>query len=327
MPDERDRRAQITIDDLHLILLPTEQCNFRCAYCFEDFALGRMSSAIVSGLKRLLTARAPGVEQLTLHWYGGEPLLARDIIEEVQAHALELLRLHPRIRFHGAVTTNGYLLQPETLARLVRLGVEHYQVTFDGPREQHDQKRVLAGGQGTFQRIWDNLLQARSVEDAFDVVVRVHVNRDNRESVPRFLESFHEAFGGDNRFVVFLRPVAHLGGRGNSCTDVLPESEAREAMTELRAHANRIGVSQFEGTPGSICYAAHPAVWVVRADGSLSKCTVALSHPANRVGCLNEDGTLTIDAERFRPWMEGLVTGELSALECPAREFVHANGG
>ena len=26
-----------------LILLPTEKCNFRCTYCYEDFELGKMS--------------------------------------------------------------------------------------------------------------------------------------------------------------------------------------------------------------------------------------------------------------------------------------------
>jgi len=321
MSDGRELRSQFAIEELHLIILPTEQCNFRCAYCFEDFALGRMNPEIVGGLKRLLTARAPGIEQLTLQWYGGEPLLAREIIEEVQTHALELLRLHPRLRFHGALTTNGYLLRRETFARLVRFGVTHFQVTFDGPREHHDRKRALAGGQGTFQRIWDNLLQSRSVEDAFEVLVRVHVNRDNRESIPRFLKSFHDAFGNDDRFAIFLRPVAHLGGRGNSCTDVLSEPEATAAMTELHSLAKRIGVSRFTNESASMCYAAHPAVWVVRSDGSLSRCTVALSHPDNRVGRLNENGTLTIDAERFRPWMQGLVTGERSALECPAREL------
>jgi len=38
-------------DRLQLILLPTEQCNFRCTYCYEDFAIGRMSDAVVAGVK------------------------------------------------------------------------------------------------------------------------------------------------------------------------------------------------------------------------------------------------------------------------------------
>lgn len=37
-----------------LILFPTEQCNFRCTYCYEDFKLGRMSNGTVNGIKALI---------------------------------------------------------------------------------------------------------------------------------------------------------------------------------------------------------------------------------------------------------------------------------
>ena len=32
---------------LELIVMPTEQCNFRCIYCYEDFRMGRMNSDTV----------------------------------------------------------------------------------------------------------------------------------------------------------------------------------------------------------------------------------------------------------------------------------------
>lgn len=35
---EQDRMFSLRNDVLHLILLPTEQCNFRCTYCYEDFS-------------------------------------------------------------------------------------------------------------------------------------------------------------------------------------------------------------------------------------------------------------------------------------------------
>src|ERR1044071_7965793 len=64
-------------EGLQLILLPTEQCNFRCMYCYEDFSGGRMSPGVSEGVKRLIDRRLDGLRSLTVSWFGGEPLLAR----------------------------------------------------------------------------------------------------------------------------------------------------------------------------------------------------------------------------------------------------------
>src|SRR5215210_7733029 len=95
---------------LHLILLPTEQCNFRCVYCYEDFAAGEMARPMVNGVKSLLARRIANLDLLSLSWFGGEPLLAWPIVEEVQSFALELVRDHPRVRLSSNLTTNGSLL-------------------------------------------------------------------------------------------------------------------------------------------------------------------------------------------------------------------------
>ena len=68
---------------LHLILFPTEQCNFRCVYCYEDFVLGRMSESTISGILSLLSHRAADLDGLQISWFGGEPLAAYDIVTRI----------------------------------------------------------------------------------------------------------------------------------------------------------------------------------------------------------------------------------------------------
>lgn len=40
---------------LSLILLITEQCNFRCAYCYEDFKIGKMPPDVIEGIKNVIS--------------------------------------------------------------------------------------------------------------------------------------------------------------------------------------------------------------------------------------------------------------------------------
>ena len=193
------------IDDrlVHLILMPTEACNFRCTYCYEEFKLNRMQPRVVLGVKNFLALRAPDLRGLNLSWFGGEPLLALDIMEDILDHARALVRSHPLIRLVSDITTNAYTLSRNVFERLLDRGVAQYQVSLDGPREWHDRKRVLAGGRGTFDRVWTNLLGMRDVSRDFRVIVRLHVDRDNHGALPRFIAEYGQQFGKDPRFKLF----------------------------------------------------------------------------------------------------------------------------
>ena len=70
-----------------------------------------------------------------------------------------------------------------------------------------------------------------------------------------------------------------------------------------------------------MCYAADPQSLVIRANGDINKCTVALDNENNRVGRLEENGEITFDVERFDLWMEGHYTGNAHWVKCPY-EFV-----
>lgn len=307
---------------LHLILMPTEACNFRCVYCYEEFKYKKMEPWVVQGVKSWIARRAPELRFLNLSWFGGEPLLATDLIEEIMTDARTLAQSHPDLRLGSNMTTNGYTLSLATFERLLQLGVSDYQISFDGPREFHDRKRVLAGGKGTFDRIWGNLRAAREVSEDFTITVRVHVDRENQEAIPDFIDQYATCFGDDRRFDLFIRGLSRLGGPNDANLDILQGEEGADVLDRLREHARSRGLKVAEALQGvPICYASRANSFVVRSNGRLNKCTVALEHPNNQVGMIHEDGTVAIDQPRMAQWMRGLKTEDLGELKCPMNGY------
>lgn len=298
------------------MLLPTEACNFRCVYCYERFAHGRMKRPVVDGVKALLARRAPRLSFLTVSWFGGEPLLARDIIREIMCHAATLAGAHGFLLV-ADMATNGYLLDRPTFEQALDWGVSRYQIAFDGPRAWHDRRRLRADGRGTFDRIWSNVLALREVEREFTVVMRIHVDHENRSTIPSFVDACQEALGTDRRFRLFLRPLSRLGGARDAELEVFDEEEESAALAPLVRWVEERGLTRGGSQPDGICYAARANSLVVRADGRLNKCTVALDHPGNQVGRILPDGRLELDTPRMERWIRGVWSRDPKALRCP----------
>jgi len=302
-----------------LTLLPTEQCNFRCTYCYEDFELGAMPRPVINGLKALLTARAPELRRLDLHWFGGEPMTAFSIVTEICDHAQKLRVRQPHLDIYSSMTTNGYLLTPDRFTQLVRLGVVRYQISLDGYGEKHDRTRHRVDGHGTFSQIWENLLSTRhSAERDFSIMLRVHFSPSTLENVKELIPMLNEKFGDDSRYQIFFKAICRLGGPNNENIELSPPEWQEEAKRELIALVKRReeGVTD-PAANAYVCYAAEPNSLVIRSNGQVAKCTVAFNDPRNQVGYLKPDGSLLLNDELCRYWFDGLESLDPDVLHCP----------
>jgi uncharacterized protein len=317
-----DIAGAISNRSLHLILFPTEQCNFRCLYCYETFRNGRMDRATIDGIKNWLGVRVPELSSLHVSWFGGEPLLALDIIEELSEHILGLAARHNRCRYEADITTNAYNLDVPTFERLRRFNVARYQISFDGPREHHDRKRTLANGGATFDRIWANLLRLKATDHGVTFIVRLHLDRDNFPHIPRFMDEYRQAFGDDPRFKLFFRPLTRLGGVQDASLSTFDEDEGKSAVEEFTRHfeSNTLPNKTFNDFP-TICYAAKLNSFAIRADGTIEKCTVALDRSFNGVGRIRPNGTLKIDRQKLFRWTRGIESGDKHELFCPMQNI------
>lgn len=278
---------------LELIVFVTEQCNFRCIYCYEDFKIGRIKPSTIKGIKLFIENRITKIEALSLSFFGGEPLLNIKSIIDLSGWAKDLSQKNG-IKYYGGITTNGYLLKKEIFIGLVREGIVNYQVTIDGDNDEHDKLRYLANGSPTFDVIYNNLKSISSLQFGFECLVRFNVCDSNIASVKSFLRNRTLSFKHDQRFSFHFHPI--FGFEANRLSDM-------NLISSLKTIAENEGLSVKQDNGEHICYASKANSYVIRADGRIQKCTVALENEINNVGFINSSGEISIDNEKLRKWV------------------------
>ena len=309
-------------DKLDLRLLPTEQCNFRCTYCYETFEEKKMRPGVVAGVKALISLRAEDLAELHIDWFGGEPTLAADIIEDISEHAIAESK-RCGFRLTAGMTTNGYFLEPPAFRRYLRLGIGEFQITFDGDKAVHDRSRVLGSGVGTFDRIWANVRAMKETDADFSILFRLHYTSENYREVGQFAARIHDVFGDDRRFRLYFKGIKRLGGANDSDISVWSPKDDREMQRHMwNASGYRLGVlatseSDTKGVADYVCYAGMANSLLVRSNGRLGKCTVALYDDYNTIGELREDGEIIIDQEKIQRWITPVIEGRWENVGCP----------
>ncbi len=319
-------------DVLQLILLASEDCNFRCTYCYEDFARGTMKPAVRAGIKKLVEKRIKTLGQLDINWFGGEPLYGFAAIEDLAPFFIKICAENS-VRFRSNMTTNAYLLTPEVAEKLLAWQVRKYQITLDGRPEEHDCSRPTRDGKGSFWTIIENLKALSRRPEDYEVALRVNFDRKNHPHLPEFMDIIKRELGDDSRFQMRFHGVGRWGGENDEQLDVCGPDEAAQIRFDLKREARKRGIGIGRGLKdvskfgSDVCYAARPFNFIVGASGKLMKCTVALDKDdSNVVGQLTEQGDLEIDRDKLALWTEPAFESDSKCKKCvilPACQGLH----
>jgi uncharacterized protein len=118
-------------------------------------------------------------------------------------------RLSESCRIRGVqiainVITNGLLLTPDVVDRLVPLGLNGIKVTLDGDRDTHNRMRPLRGGQGTFDRILHNVRQSAG---KCRISIGGNFDESSVDSYPALLDFLREQEFADQLAKVAFKPI------------------------------------------------------------------------------------------------------------------------
>ena len=197
--------------ELRVTALTTLQCNFACDYCIQgdhgdhNANAEKMSMETGDRLSEWIEMKLDelGSSKFALTFFGGEPLLNQPVMFETAERLWRATRARG-VEMRVSVITNGLLLTPEVVDRLEPFGLSGFKITLDGDRETHDRARPLRGGQGTFDRIVENI---RRVAHRCNISIGGNFDEDTVDSYPALLDFLLEQEFADSLVQVAFKPI------------------------------------------------------------------------------------------------------------------------
>jgi uncharacterized protein len=178
------RSSQQRLPEFSLVLMLTHACNLRCAYCYGGT---RRAGTLAPELgRRAIDRAAASVEPhglLSVGFFGGEPLLAPELMDELAQHARRQAAQHD-LRLRLAFTTNGTVDTPAA-QRLMTSPDIHVSISHDGLPAVHDRHRRTADGRGTCAQVERTIGRLQRADK--DVTAVMVIRPDTLRSAPEGL--------------------------------------------------------------------------------------------------------------------------------------------
>lgn len=200
--DQYEDIAHNSMDDADYIkavcLNIIHDCNLRCKYCFADEGeyhghKGRMSLDVAKKAIDYVIKKSGPRRNIEIDLFGGEPLMALDVIKPLIAYAREEEKKYNKnIRF--TMTTNGTLLNEETMKFLDK-EMGNIILSIDGRKCVNDSVRVRADESGCYDNILPKIKEmVKNRDKSKQYYVRGTFTRNNTDFYEDVMHLANEGF-------------------------------------------------------------------------------------------------------------------------------------
>ncbi len=270
-----------------LFLEMTVRCNEHCRHCGSSCGDIReeepLSKEEILGFLHGLKGQMD-ISRLKLCITGGEPLLRPDFFAIMEgAH---------RLGYQWGMTSNGLLMDKETVTALARTGMRTVSVSLDGLKESHEWFRQLPGSFGRTLEGVRNLLAQGSFDHVQITTVVHHRNIGELEELYRLVSSL----GVRSWRVINMEPIGRAKEQPELC---LSPEEYRQLFAFIRE-------KRFAG-PVEVCYGCSHFLgielerevrpWYFLCNAGVYTASI----------CYNGDITSCLDLERRPEYIEGNI--------------------
>lgn len=181
-PNTKQNNAMLTINI-------TNGCNMACKYCFAMTAKEKTKNITIESVAiatRDLINLYPDVMCYTIYFFGGEPLMRKEFLQEAVCIIKKIMQENSKeVKF--IITTNGTLLDSHIIDFLKKESF-HIVVSIDG-NSQHNFNRIFRNGKETFNTVYDNIKLLKEKKVSMHLRATFNPLMNNLLDAVKFFES------------------------------------------------------------------------------------------------------------------------------------------
>ena len=268
-------------DSLNLIIAPTTGCNFACPYCFEGEKENRkMNKDVINNLVLFINSYKE-TKNLSITWYGGEPLIAFHTMQEIVGRIREECSINLASQ---SIITNGYLINDYVIEFVKSNNFSQIQITFDGVKHHHNETRYLkTDRKPTYDRILSNVDNLVStMPDSCQISLRINIDRANANDFQVMWDFFNKQYNGKRNVNVYPGFIREEGkGNNRMCCNSL-FGKSKELLKK------GVSVDFYPQLKSKGCMTCQNNSFVIGPEGELYKCWNDFNNPERIVGNIKE---------------------------------------
>ena len=277
----------ISPSDLKIVISCTEKCNFRCIYCYESHQNITITNEIRSNIISYVRNSIHKHNALSVSWFGGEPLLEKDLIIEMSKELIAICVFNRR-SYSAFITTNGYLLDIDTFQKLLDCRIRMFQITIDGIKSVHDKQRPTESGSGTFEVIIENLIKIKALKKRnFHIIIRTNITYLVYENLNQYIDIISSICESDDRFSIMIHYASAWKAETSIVLDdkiIKDRDDVIPLYKSLINSGKKIKYSFMIDPQNASCFYASENRFFIRPNGEIHKCSVFSENEKNIVG-------------------------------------------
>lgn len=322
-------KSKYTGNTLSLTLLLTWACNLRCVYCYEGAGEKKSYSMTKETANNIILfikneIKYNNIKNVGLMLFGGEPLvnfsIGKYILDEVHKFCNE-----NEVTFITSIITNGTLLTKDIIDTLVIHNCKYTQITLDGTKEIHDNRRIAKDGSGTFDEIINSLKLLKNFTDKMNVVIRVNIDKTNTDNIDELLKILK-----DEELTSLHLDFGIVRGGTEACSSYeskcYNDPELGLLMNKLWKKAEEVGFNA-GGRPSrrwTYCGVEGENSFTIEPNGDVYKCWEHVGDIEHKMSRINSEGQMDGFNYNFYEWM---TKDPLNVEECRKCAYLPACGG